>query len=60
MDLGFVLEMLKDRHPSPLVAGACYRLVEKHKKGNQIDHNLSDTDRVHLGYALAYKPNSIP
>jgi hypothetical protein len=41
-------------YPNPLVAEACYKLVEKHKKGNQIDHRLSDTDLVHLGYALAY------
>jgi hypothetical protein len=47
LDLSFL-------YPSPLVAEACFRLVEKYKKGDQIDYRLTDTDLVHLGYALAY------
>lgn len=42
-------------YPNALVADACYKLVEKYKKGERIDYRLSDTDLVHLGYALAYK-----
>jgi hypothetical protein len=42
-------------YPSKLVAEACYRLVEKYKTGDKIDYRLTDTDLVHLGYALAYK-----
>jgi len=37
------------------MADACYKLVEKYKKGERIDYRLTDTDLVHLGYALAYK-----
>ncbi len=44
-------------YPTDLVADACYKLVERHRRGNRIDHRLSDTDLVHLGYALAYKMN---
>ena len=47
LDLSFL-------YPNALVADACYRLVEKYKKGERIDYRLSDTDLVHLGYALAY------
>lgn len=36
------------------MADACYKLVEKYKKGERIDYRLTDTDLVHLGYALAY------
>lgn len=42
-------------YPSTLVAEACYRLVEMYKTGERIDYRLTDTDLVHLGYALAYK-----
>lgn len=42
-------------YPSSLVAEACFRLVERYKTGERIDHRLTDTDLVHLGYALAYK-----
>ena len=42
-------------YPNALVADACYKLVEKYKKGERIDYRLTDTDLVHLGYALAYK-----
>lgn len=42
-------------YPSTLVAKACYRLVERYKTGVKIDYRLTDTDLVHLGYALAYK-----
>ena len=42
-------------YPSTLVAIACYRLVKKYKIGDTIDYQLTDTDLVHLGYALAYK-----
>lgn len=41
-------------YPGTLVAVACYRLVEKYKMGDKIDYRLTDTDLVHLGYALAY------
>jgi hypothetical protein len=47
LDLSFL-------YPNALVADACYRLVEKYKTGERIDYRLSDTDLVHLGYALAY------
>jgi hypothetical protein len=47
LDLSFL-------YPSALVAKACYRLVEKYKNAEQIDYRLTDTDLVHLGYALAY------
>lgn len=42
-------------YPSTLVAEACYRLVKRYKIGDKIDYRLTDTDLVHLGYALAYK-----
>lgn len=42
-------------YPNSLVAEACYRLVEQYRLHGQIDHRLSDTDLVHLGYALAYE-----
>ena len=45
---------LRFLYPNALVADACYRLVEKYKKGERIDYRLTDTDLVHLGYALAY------
>lgn len=48
LDLSFL-------YPNALVADACYKLVEKYKKGERIDYRLTDTDLVHLGYALAYK-----
>jgi len=48
LDLNFL-------YPSTLVADACYRLVQKYKTGDKIDYRLTDTDLVHLGYALAYK-----
>jgi hypothetical protein len=41
-------------YPNALVADACYRLVEKYKKAERIDYRLTDTDLVHLGYALSY------
>ena len=47
LDLSFL-------YPNALVADACYRLVENYKTGERIDYRLSDTDLVHLGYALAY------
>jgi hypothetical protein len=47
LDLSFL-------YPNALVANACYRLVERYKTGERIDYRLSDTDLVHLGYALAY------
>jgi hypothetical protein len=42
-------------YPTDLVADACYKLVETYKRGSHKDYRLSDTDLVHLGYALAYK-----
>jgi len=47
LDLSFL-------YPNTLVADACYWLVEKYKKGERKDYRLTDTDLVHLGYALAY------
>jgi hypothetical protein len=47
LDLSFL-------YPNALVADACYKLVEMYKKGERIDYRLTDTDLVHLGYALAY------
>lgn len=41
-------------YPSTLVAEACYKLAQLYKQGEKIDYRLSDTDLVHLGYALAY------
>lgn len=45
---------LRFLYPNALVADACYRLVEKYKRSERIDYRLTDTDLVHLGYALAY------
>jgi hypothetical protein len=47
LDLSFL-------YPNALVADACYKLVEKYKKGERVDYRIKDTDLVHLGYALAY------
>jgi hypothetical protein len=48
LDLSFL-------YPNALVADACYKFVKKYEKGERIDYRLTDTDLVHLGYALAYK-----
>lgn len=45
---------LKFLYPNELVADACSRLVERYRKGSYRDSRLSDTDLVHLGYAIAY------
>lgn len=37
-------------YPNEIVAEVCYRLTERYKE----DQRLTDTDRVHLSYALAY------
>lgn len=38
-------------YPNEIVAEVCYRLTEKYRK----DRRLTDTDRVHLCYAIAYR-----
>lgn len=45
---------LKFLYPNELVADACSKLVERYRKGSYRDSRLSDTDLVHLGYAIAY------
>jgi hypothetical protein len=45
---------LKFLYPGELVIDACSRLVARYRQGSQKDYRLSDTDLVHLGYALAY------
>ena len=45
LDIGFVF-------PNDAVARICYHIMDKYK-----DERLSPTDRVHLGYALAYNMN---
>ena len=47
LDLSFL-------YPNALVVDACHKLVEMYKKGERIDYRLTDTDLVHMGYALAY------
>ena len=37
------------------MAEVCYQLVERHKKGYEKDYRLTDTDLVHIGYALAHE-----
>lgn len=44
LDLAFL-------YPNEIVAEVCYRLTEKYRA----DRRLTDTDRVHLCYALAYR-----
>jgi hypothetical protein len=39
-------------YPTDLVADAWYKLVEMYRRGSRKDYRLSDTDLVHLGYAL--------
>jgi len=36
-------------YPDPVVAEICYRLATE-----GVDYRVENTDRVHLGYALAY------
>ena len=45
---------LKFLYPNELVTDACSRLVARYRQSSQKDYRLSDTDLVHLGYALAY------
>lgn len=45
---------LKFLYPNELVIDACSRLAARYRQGSQKDFRLSDTDLVHLGYALAY------
>lgn len=45
---------LKFLYPNELVTDACSRLVAMYRQSSQKDYRLSDTDMVHLGYALAY------
>lgn len=46
---------LKFLYPNELVADVCYQLVERYKKGYDRDYRLTDTDLVHIGYALAHE-----
>ena len=45
---------LKFQYPSELVIDACSRLIARYRQGSRKDYRLSDTDLVHLGYAMAY------
>lgn len=46
---------LKFLYPNELVAEVCYQLVERYKTGYDRDRRLTDTDLVHIGYALAHE-----
>lgn len=45
---------LKFLYPNELVVDACSRLIERYRRGSYRDFRLSDTDLIHLGYAIAY------
>ncbi len=46
---------LKPLYPNEAVAMACSKFVARYRRGQKKDYRLSDTDMVHLSYALAYQ-----
>ncbi len=46
---------LKPLYPNTAAAEACFRLTVRYRRGSHRDYRLSDTDLVHLGYALGYQ-----